>query len=298
VSEERARMSKFAVLVALLALCGAGVAQAQDSRDAKVEELRAKLRALNWLRGPREITIAGNSTLSLPEGYVYLDAANTAKFEELNQNLSGGKEVMIAPKTLQWSAYLIFEDEGYVKDNEKIDADAILKTLKESTEASNAERKRRGWPELHVVGWSIPPAYNATTKRLEWATSLQSQSDQAVNFFTKVLGRRGFTTVILVSAPENTTTAVADLDSVLTGYRFSQGESYAEWRPGDKVAEYGLTGLIVGGAVAAAVKTGLFKGLWKFLVAGIAAFWKVLAAAAVAVGAGLKSLFKRKSSSG
>src|SRR5256885_11786385 len=47
VSEERARMSKFAVLVALLALCGAGVAQAQDSGDAKVEELRAKLRALD-----------------------------------------------------------------------------------------------------------------------------------------------------------------------------------------------------------------------------------------------------------
>jgi len=184
-------MSKFAILVALPALCGAGVAQAQDSGDAKVEELRAKLRALNWVRGPREISIAGNSTLSLPEGYVYLDAANTAKFEELNQNLSGGKEVMIAPKTLRWSAYLIFGDEGYVKDNEKIDADAILKTLKENTEASNAERKRRGWPELHVVGWSIPPAYNATTKRLEWATSLQSQGDQAVNFFTKVLGRRG-----------------------------------------------------------------------------------------------------------
>jgi uncharacterized membrane-anchored protein len=289
-------MSKFAVLVALLAVCGAGLAQAQDSDDAKVEQFRAKLRALDWIRGPREISIGGNSTLTLPEGYVYLDAANTAKFEELNENLSGGKDVMIAPKTLQWSAYLFFEDEGYVKDNDKIDADAILKSLKENTEASNQERRRRGWPELHVVGWSIPPAYNTTTKRLEWATTLQSQGNQGVNFFTKVLGRRGFTTVILVSAPENTTTAVADLDRVLTGYRFSQGESYADWRPGDKVAEYGLTGLIVGGAVAAAVKTGLLKGLWKFLAAGIAAFWKLLVAAAVALVAGLKSLFKRKSS--
>jgi uncharacterized membrane-anchored protein len=291
-------MSKFAALAALLALCGAGLAQAQDSADSRAEEFKAKLRALDWIRGPREIRVAGNSTLSLPEGYVYLDAANTARFEELNQNLSGGKEVMIAPNTLQWSAYLLFEDEGYVKDNEKIDADAILKTLKENTEASNAERKRRGWRELHVVGWSIPPAYNATTKRLEWATTLQSQDDQGVNFFTKVLGRRGFTTVILVTSPDNTSTAVADLDRVLTGYRFSQGDSYADWRPGDKVAEYGLTGLIVGGAVAAAVKTGLFKGLWKFLVAGIAAFWKLLVAAAVAVVAGLKSVFKRKSSSG
>ncbi|HYB63862.1 MAG TPA: DUF2167 domain-containing protein [Steroidobacteraceae bacterium] len=287
-------MSKFAFLAVFLTLAAGAVAQAQDANDAKAEEFRAKLRALDWVLGPRPIDIAGNSTLSLPEGYVYLDAANTAKFEELNENLSGGKEVMIAPKSLQWGAYLIFDDDGYVKDDEKIDADAILKTLKENTEASNAERRRRGFPELHVTGWSIPPAYNATTKRLEWATLLQSQGNQATNFFTKVLGRRGVTTIVLVSAPENTTTAVADLNGVLTGYRFKQGDTYAEYRPGDKVAEYGLAGLIVGGAVAAAVKTGLLKGLWKFLVAGIAAFWKLIVAAAVAVVAGVRSLFKRK----
>ena len=92
----------------------------------------------------------------------------------------------------------------------------------------------------------------------------------------------------------DTAAAVADVNRVLTAYRFNSGDTYAEWRPGDKVAEYGLTGLIVGGAVAAAVKTGLLKGLWKFVVAGVAAFWKVILAAVVAVIAGLKSLFKRK----
>jgi hypothetical protein len=52
--------------------------------------------------------------------------------------------------------------------------------------------------------------------------------------------------------------------------------------------------LIVGGAVAAAVKTGLFKGLWKFLAAGIAATWKLIVPAVLAAVAGIKSLFKRK----
>jgi uncharacterized membrane-anchored protein len=283
-------MSKFAFLAILVTLATGGVSQAQDSNDAKLEEFRAKLRALDWVLGPRAVPTAGNSTLTLPEGYVYLDAANTAKFEELNENLSNGKEVLIAPKTLRWNAYLVFDSDGYVKDDEKIDADAILKSLKEGTEASNTERRRRGWPELHVTGWSIPPAYNATTKRLEWATVLESQGHQVTNFFTKVLGRRGVTTVVLVSAPENTTTAVADLNGVLTGYSFKEGDKYADYRPGDKVAEYGLTGLIVGGAVAAAVKTGLLKGL----LAGIAAFWKLIVAGAVALLAGLKSFFKRK----
>ena len=279
-----------AVVAAAFLLAGVCTARAEESQDTRAEEFRAKLRALDWVRGPRDITVSGNSTLSLPEGYVYLDAANTKKFLELNENLSSGKEVMIAPKSLRWSAYLVFEDAGYVKDDEKLDADAILKTLKANNQAGNEERRRRGWTDLTLVGWSTPPAYNDTTKRLEWATLLRSQNQDATNFFTKILGRRGFTSVILVSSPEDAPDATAYLNKVLTGYRFNAGDTYAEWRPGDKVAEYGLAGLIVGGAVAAAAKTGLLKGLFVAL----AAAWKLVVAAVLALLAGLKSLFKRK----
>jgi len=279
-----------AVVAAAFLLAGVCTARAEESQDTRAEEFRAKLRALDWVRGPRDITVSGNSTLSLPEGYVYLDAANTKKFLELNENLSSGKEVMIAPKSLRWSAYLVFEDAGYVKDDEKLDADAILKTLKANNQAGNEERRRRGWTDLTLVGWSTPPAYNDTTKRLEWATLLRSQNQDATNFFTKILGRRGFTSVILVSSPEDAPGATADLNKVLTGYRFNTGDTYAEWRPGDKVAAYGLAGLIVGGAVAAAAKTGLLKGLFVAL----AAAWKLVVAAVLALLAGLKSLFKRK----
>ena len=279
-----------AVTAVAFVLAGVCTARAEEAQDARLQEFRAKLRALDWVRGPRDITVSGNATLSLPEGYVYLDAANTKKFLELNENLGSGKEVMIAPKSLGWAAYLQFDDAGYVKDDEKIDADAILKTLKQNNEAGNQERKRRGWTELHLVGWSTPPAYNNTTKRLEWATLLRSPDGDSTNFFTKVLGRRGFTSVIMVSSPDNAAGATADLNTVLTGYRFNGGDTYADWRPGDKVAEYGLTGLIVGGAVAAAAKTGLLKSLFVAL----AAAWKLVVAAVVALLAALKNLFKRK----
>ncbi len=283
--------------VALAAACSAflfiGTALAQDvesstpSADRQKAEaaFEAKLRELNWVKGPATVTIGGNSKLELPEHYVYLDAANTAKFEELNHNLSSGREVMIATDRLDWSAYFVFAEEGYVKDDEKIDADAILKTLREATESSNEERQRRGWAPLHIAGWSIPPAYNNSTKRLEWATTLESQGHQNTNFFTKVLGRRGYTSIVLVASPDGTQSAVDDLNHVLQSYKFDSGESYAEWKPGDKVAEYGLAGLIVGGAAAVAVKTGLFKGLWKILLVG--------GAAALA---GLRKLFGRKQS--
>ena len=80
------------------------------------------------------------------------------------------------------------------------------------------------------------------------------------------------------------------MDAVLGAFRYKLGNRYAEWRPGDKVAEYGLTALVAAGAGAAAVKLGLFAFLGKLLakagklvvvaVAGLGAaavkFWNAL----------------------
>jgi uncharacterized membrane-anchored protein len=83
---------------------------------------------------------------------------------------------------------------------------------------------------------------------------------------------------------------VQDLHDVLAGFDFNAGESYGEFRPGDHVAEFGLGALVLGGAAAAAVKAGWFKGLLAALAAG----WKLVAAAVAAVFAGIGKLFKRK----
>jgi len=121
-----------------------------------------------------------------------------------------------------------------------------------------------------------------------------SDSQQpVVNYTMRLLSRHGSETVILVTSPETLQQDVADLHQVLTGYKFNAGESYAEFRPGDHVAEFGLGALVLGGAAAAAVKAGWFKGL----IAGLIAAWKLVAAAVVAAFAGLKRLFSRSSKS-
>lgn len=249
-----------------------------------------KLQSLNWVKGPTTVEVVGNSKLDIPAGFAFLNQADTSKFLELNHNLSDGKEMMIAPESLEWSAYLSFADEGYVKDDEKIDPDALLKSMKEGTEAANAQRRERGWGELHVTGWAIPPAYNSSTKRLEWATDLQSDGGRNVNFFTKILGRRGHTSVVLVAQNENLQTSVASLNGILGSYRFNAGDTYAEYKPGDKVAEYGLAALVLGGAAAIATK----KGFWAVLAGFFAAAWKFLMVGVVAAGAWLKKLFGKK----
>ncbi|MBS0419279.1 MAG: DUF2167 domain-containing protein [Proteobacteria bacterium] len=276
--------------VALLLLGSAPLQAAEDSqaaRDAFIEQMRA----LNWVKGPATVNVEGDSKLVIPDQYVYLDAGNTRKFLELQHNLGNGREVMVAPRNMEWAAYLEFSAEGYVKDNEKIDAPALLKTLQTNTQAGNAERKRRGWTELRLVDWATPPVYNTATKRLEWATILESTDGRAVNFSTKILGRRGYTTVIMVTDPANLGAAEDSLDHVLTGYSFNPGETYADWRSGDKVAEYGLAALIVGGVAAVAAKKGLFSVLAGFL----AASWKFIMIGVVAAVTWVRNLFTRKS---
>jgi uncharacterized membrane-anchored protein len=75
--------------------------------------------------------------------------------------------------------------------------------------------------------------------------------------------------------------------ALLTDYSYKQGERYAEYRSGDKLAKYGLAALITGGAAAVAVKTGLFASLVLLFKKGA----KVIVIAVVAVIAWLKKLF-------
>lgn len=283
-------LSMFVALALVLAApTRAGEAEAEPSAAEKA--FIEGIKKLDWVKGPATVDVPGESKLTLPEGYAFLDQRNTDKYLELTHNIAGGSEVMVAPANLEWVAYLSFAEEGYVKDDEKIDAPKLLEALQEGAKQGNEERRRRGWAELQVVGWAVPPAYNGTNHRLEWATTLEAQGQRNVNFMTKVLSRRGHTSVVLVCGPEDLSAARSQLEAVLSGYSFDQGERYADWVPGDKVATYGLAALVLGGAAAVAAK----KGLWAVIAGFIIAKAKLVIAAVVAAGAAIrKFLFGKK----
>ena len=283
-SRATARAWIFCVLV----LVG-GAALAQDAPEAATQQDNPFAK-LHWIQGPTEVTVAGQAKLAVPEGYVYLDPAETAKFQELIENPSNGKESLIAPDDLNWFALFEFGAVGYVKDDEKINATELLQSVKEGTEASNAERRKRGWGELHVVGWKFEPHYDTQTKRLEWAIIGRSDDGETINFNTRLLGRKGVMSVVLVADNETLDAATADFKQVLTGFEYLPGERYADVQEGDKIAEYGLAALIAGGAAAVATK----KGFWAVLAGFFATAWKFLAALVVGLGAWVKSLFSKK----
>ncbi len=242
---------------------------------------------LEWTQGPGTAPIGDNlAEIHLPEGYVYLDAAGSQQLMQLTQNpVSGMEMATIAPVAEDEGWFLIFEfeDTGYVPDDEKddLDADAMLESVRAGTEAANEERREMGWATMSILGWHETPHYDFVTNNLSWAIIGETSGHQNINRIIKLLGRRGVMTATLVASPEELASSIDQVDSLLEGYRFQPGNTYAEYVPGsDKLATYGLTALVVGGGAAALAKSGLLAKLWK-----------PIAAVLVAIGVGVKRLF-------
>lgn len=234
---------------------------------------------LNWIEGPAICPVGGVAEIDLPEGFQFIDGDGTRQIMEWLENPTSGRELgMVMPlpteeSGLDWFVVFEYDPIGYVRDDEKdkLDADAILKSISEGTEAANEIRRERGWEEVHVVGWQTPPFYDENTNNLTWAIIGGSDSGRSVNLSTRLLSRGGAMSADLIVVPEDLDLALGGYGTLISRFRFTQGHRYAEFREGDKVAKYGLTALVAGGAGAVAMKTGILARLWKFIVIGFLA---------------------------
>lgn len=266
--------------VAIIISLAAIAAYAQPSK-ADAERV---YRELQWLPAGGIGTLDSKATFKATSAYTFLNPVDTDKFLKLNGNPPQGSSVTVAPTKGDWFGVLRFAPEGYVKDDESIDADALLKTLKSHNLAGNEEKRKQGYQTLTLEGWALAPRYDRQNQRLEWGTLLRAEDQSlVVNVSTRILGRSGYTAAVLITTPTTLDSDLLDFKTALKNFEYIGGEKYSEWREGDKVAAYGLGALVLGGAAAVVSSKGGFK------VIGLA-----VAAAAVAAWAGIKKLFARK----
>lgn len=236
---------------------------------------------ITWQDGPTLGKLGDMAEIKIPEGYKFTGKDGTRRFLELTQNPPSGRELgVIVPANPEegkfWFVIFEFDEVGYVKDEDKnkLDSAALLKSLQEGSERANKTRKERGWDAFHVTGWYKPPFYDPRSNNLTWAIrgrGDKAQDSETVNYSTRILGRRGTMNVDLVLGADGVDATVPMFEEVLGGYNYIEGQRYAEFRPGDKIAEYGLAALITGGAAAVALKSGLLQKFWKLIVVGFIA---------------------------
>lgn len=245
---------------------------------------------IHWQVGPHTGPLGEAAEIAVSDQYAYADGDGARLLLTATENLTNGSEVgMVAPLSADYVVLFEFDESGYVDDSDRdeLDADELMSTMKENEKYANEERERRGFGTLTLTGWAVPPHYDTETNNLEWAIEgVTSEGGTFVNYNTRLLGRGGVMTVTLLASPEDLQQILPSYKALLKGYTYRSGHRYSEFTSGDKVAAYGLAGLIVGGAAAGAAKLGLFAVLGKFL----AKAGKLIVVAVVGLFAGLKRL--------
>lgn len=243
------------------------------------------LTGITWLDGPATGHLGDVATVAVPAGFFFTGRDGASKFMELSENPPNGSEVGVMmylgemeDGSDSWFILFSYDPSGHVLDDEKdgLEADAILRTIRDATERANTGRRERGWEVLQIEGWVSKPHYDDQTHNLTWALGGVSSEGRAVNHSVRLLGRGGVMHVDLVITPEHLAATLPAFDSVVSTLVYNPGHRYAEWRSGEEVASYGLTALVAGGAGAAAAETGSLAYVWKVLVGGVVAIAAVI----------------------
>lgn len=293
---------------ALLAVAAPQLAQAAGKETpAQTQEQAAAKAALDALQRqlhPQSGTVAipgAQARLNLGTLYYYLPAAEAKRvLTEAWGNPPDAVEgvlgmVFPAGKTFRdptWGAVIQYEDTGHVSDKDAASQDysSVLADMKSSEEEANKSAQQQGYGGSHLLGWAQAPAYDGRTKTLIWARNIKFDNAEGntLNYDVRTLGRTGVLSLNMVDSMDNLA-AVREAAKGLGGtVQFNSGAGYADFNSStDKMADYGLAGLVAAGAgVVVAKKLGLLAIVLLFLKKGIVI---VIAAAA-----GGWAWFKRK----
>jgi uncharacterized membrane-anchored protein len=280
------------LLASAFIFCAATIYSAPaPAQPAEKETL--PLNKVSWIKGPSKANVGSMATVQVPEGYQFTGGQGTRDLLEAMGNPTSGSELgFLTPTNHEWFVVFRFSDVGYVKDDDKdkLNADKLLKSIRQGTEESNKLREKMGASPMKIIGWEYPPKYNETTHNLEWAIRGESEGEPVINYNTRILGRKGVMEAKLVIDPDKLQSTLPTFQSLLKDYSYKTGENYAEYRQGDKIAKYGLAALVTGGAAAVAIKTGLFSTIILFFKKGA----KLIVVALVAIGSFFKRLIHGK----
>ena len=273
---------------------------AQARSGAQLEALRSAVEAARaaMVIGPASVPLRDQATLALPANFGFVPRPQAAGLMHAMGNRTADNFLgLIVPRGEHrpWFVAVVYEPSGYIKDDDARhwSADQLLQSLKDGTEAGNAERSRAGVPAIEVTRWIEAPSYAPDTHQLVWSAEAKrrdgAESDPTVNYNTYLLGREGYVSLNLITSASTVEDDKAAAHQLLAAVSFNDGKRYGDFNSStDKVAAYGLAALIAG---VAAKKLGLLA----LLAATVVKFAKLIALAAAGLFAAFTRWFRTRS---
>ena len=275
-------------------------ANRSDFSDAE----KPLLEKLDFQQGVIKLPEA-KATLNVPADFYYLSPAD-AKTVLVdiwgNPPAAAGTMGMIfpakyAPTDIEaWGSTVEYNADGYVSDADAATTnyDELLQNIKDAIRENNAEREKQGFPKITLVGWASTPHYDQSAHAMHWARDLifgdDTQPQHTLNYSVRVFGRQGVFQFNFVAGLDQLKEIEGVIPTVTKLVEFDKGMAYGDYVEGDKIAAYGMAGMIAAGAGAKiAAKVGLLAlALAFFKKAGVFVF--ILLAGALRFA---KGLFKR-----
>ncbi|HUM51617.1 MAG TPA: DUF2167 domain-containing protein [Chitinophagales bacterium] len=232
----------------------------------------------------------GNCTLTIPKGFKYLDSAQSRYvLEDLWQNPPSAQKTlgMLFPEEAgaftdnSWAFEISMDEMGYVKDKDaqKMDYDDIMKDMKKDNIDENKTRVEMGYGKAVLIGWASKPFYDKDKNVLHWAKEIKFGDDSinTLNYNIRYLCRKGVLVVNAIASVNQLDLVKQNIPNIMQSVEFKSGEKYSDFNPSmDKVAAYGIGGLVAGKVLA---KAGVFVFLLKYIkiigIAVVAFFGKI-----------------------
>lgn len=231
----------------------------------------------------------GLAEIDVPKGYKFLDAkqSNTV-LTDLWGNPPSEVLGMLFPENVgpvsnnfTYAVEITYSNEGYIDDEDAkdINYNDLLSEMQSDTNAGNKEREKLGYPSIKLVGWASEPFYDEKSKKLHWAKELKFSTDSihTLNYNIRVLGRSGYLNLNAIGTMNVLPLVKKDVNQILNSVSFTEGNTYADFNPDiDKVAAYGIGGLIAGKLLAKAGFFALLLKFWKFIAIAVVGAFSVL----------------------
>ena len=186
-----------------------------------------------------------------------------------------------------------YVDSGFVSldDWTEIDPKQLLEGFRKGAEEDNEYRRCHNGEEIHVIDWIQEPTLDRSISTVYWAIEVEGGTgERVVNSMALRLGRKGFELLNWVTDNASYKHFGGDLDVMLRAHSFDAGFHYSDRISSDKVASYGIAGLVAATVGAKFGKAAVIGGLGL-----LKAFKGVIAACFAGLFYFLKGLFKRGS---
>jgi len=272
---------------AMLFALAAGAADARPyqemfpNRTDFSDEEKPLLEKLDFQQGAIKLP-AAKATLNIPDGFYYLSPEDTKTvLVDIWGNppaAATGTLGMIFPAQYtpvdagSWGSIVEYKADGYVSDAdaETTDYGELLQNIKDSISENNEERQKQGFPRITLIGWASTPHYDKAAHALHWARDLlfgdDMKADHTLNYSVRVLGREGVLEFDFIAGLAQLKEIEAAIPTVTKLVQFDKGKNYSDYVDGDKIAAYGMAGMIAAGAGAkVAAKVGLLAIAAVFL---------------------------------